>query len=219
MFLDGDYITGLSCSDHAMFCPASRAPELSNFHYGCQFQEKGLDLLLCLEDPHFFKLPGLTPTQLLCNYKIIKWYAILSNIFINIFVDKRQKDQKRVPNCDVRAVLIADGSRMSKMIFPNTGIQMRSWWTDFCTCTQVDIFLSLPEIRFGFSNPPSLAALLMQLFSGLVHMISSIWSKLEVKGPSRKKYKKSARNTKTAGENPIYCRKKSKNFRKKFKKN
>ena len=58
----------------------------------------------------------------------------------------------------------------------------------------------------------------MQLFSGLVHMISSKWSKLEVKGPSRKKYKKSARNTKTAGENPIYCRKKSKNFRKKFKK-
>ena len=95
MFPDADYITGLSCSDHAMFCPASRAPELSNFHYGCQFQEKGLDLLLCLEDPHFFKLPGLTPTQLLCNYKIIKWYAILSNIFINIFVDKRQKDQKK----------------------------------------------------------------------------------------------------------------------------
>ena len=81
MFPDADYITGLSCSDHAMFCPASRAPELSNFHYGCQFQEKGLDLLLCLEDPHFFKLPGYLPhncSVIIKSLNDMRFYQIYS---------------------------------------------------------------------------------------------------------------------------------------------
>ena len=63
-----------------------------------------------------------------------------------------------------------------KMIFPNTGIQMRSWWTDFCTCTQVDIFLSLPEIRFGFSfQGNSLILLLLQRCSCNFFLVWFTW--------------------------------------------